>query len=106
MPRLPLEWDPSWDDDWQARENKLEEEIEDEHPRKPAEAVEFYRFGYASARRQPTHDWPEVEREMYEDYMSGLPEPGEPIVEHESDFREGVAWAHRGWEAGRAWPSD
>lgn len=101
MDRLPIEWNPSWDDDWQAQENKLSEEIEEDHPRIPEKAVEFYRYGYASARNQPINEWPDVEKDLYEDYMSGLPAPGAFEGGLETEFRQGIVWAHRGWEAGR-----
>jgi len=100
MARPKVEWDPSWDDDWQMAQHKLEQEIEQEHPYERKEAVEMYRYGFSAARRQPLHDWSDVESDLYQDYMSGAPEPGEP-VEQEKSWEEVREWAHRGWEAAR-----
>jgi len=95
------EWDPSWDKDWQAALGKLEEGIEEEHPLNPAEAVEYYRYGFIAARKHPLHEWPEVESEFYQDYMTGAPESGEQEGEEE-DWERAREWARRGWEVVRA----
>ena len=99
MAKPKVEWDPSWDDDWQAAQAKLEEEIETEHPRPPKEAVSFYRYGFGAALRHPTHEWSDVEADMYQDYMGGAPEPGES--EEDVDWEEAGLWARRGWLAAR-----
>ena len=96
MTRPKAEWDPSWDDDWQSAQGKLEQEIEDEHPLDPRAAVEFYRYGFGGARKHPLHDWSDVEVELYQDYMSGAPEPGE--AQEEMDWEQARQWAYRGWQ--------
>ena len=103
MARPKVEWDPSWDDDWQAVQGNLEEEIEEEHPHTPAEAVKLYRYGFGAARRHPTHEWSDVEAELYQDYMGGAPEPGEP--EPEEEWEEVRGWARRGWQAAHSYKS-
>ena len=100
MVRPKVEWDPSWDDDWQALQDKLEHEIEEEHPHNPDEAVELYRYGFSAAQKHPMHDWTDVESELYQDYMGGAPEPGEQ-QEEEMDWERVSEWARRGWEAAR-----
>ena len=96
MVRLKVEWDPSWDDGWPAAGGPdLESMIEEEHPPEPERAVEYYRYGFSVARRHPLHEWPDVESELYQDYMAGVTEPGE-----EEEWEEVRAWVHRGWEAG------
>ena len=99
MAKPKVEWDASWDDDWQSVQGKLEEEIETEHPRTAEEAVRFYKYGFSAARRHPTHEWSEIEEDMYQDYMSGAPEPGE--VEPEVEWERVSDWAHQGWLAGK-----
>ena len=91
------EWDPSWDEDWQAVLSRLEEEVEEEHPPSPEEAVEYYRYGFIAARKHPLHEWPDVESELYQDYMSGAPGPGEEESQEE-DWERAREWARRGWE--------
>ena len=98
MTKPKVEWDASWDDDWQSVKCKLEEEIESEHPRTPSEAVRFYKYGYSAARGHPTHEWSDVEADFYQDYMGGAPEPGE--TEPEMEWEHVSGWAHRGWLAG------
>jgi len=98
MTKPKVEWDASWDDDWQTFLGKLEDEIESEHPREPREAVRFYRMGFSAGRRHPTHDWADVETDMYQDYMGGAPEPGE--TEPDVEWEEASVWAHQGWLAG------
>jgi len=95
------EWDPSWDEDWQAVLSRLEEEVEEEHPPSPEEAVEYYRYGFIAARRHPLHEWPDVESELYQDYMSGAPGPGEEEGKEE-DWERAREWARRGWEVAHA----
>lgn len=95
MTRPKIEWDPSWDDGWQSVQGKLEQEVEDEHPLNPREAVEFYRFGFGAARKHPLHDWSDVETELYQDYMSGAPEPGE--AQADLDWEQARSWIYRGW---------
>ena len=95
MTKPRVEWDPSWDDGWQSVQTKLEQEIEDEHPLDPREAVELYRFGFGEARRHPLHDWSDVEVELYQDYMSGAPEPGE--AQEDVGWEQAREWAYRGW---------
>ena len=102
MRKPGVEWDPSWDEDWMAEQGKLEEEVEDEHPRKPEEAVELYRYGFSVAKAHPGREWSDVESELYQDYMTGAPEPGQegiPLPEEDWESRSG--WARSGWEAGR-----
>ncbi|GEM_PF-2168716 len=96
MERPRAEWDPSWDDDWQAAQPDLEEEIRDEHPPDPRKAVEYYRYGFIAAKRHPLHEWPSIEEELYEDFMTGA---GQPL--DEEGFEESREWFRRGWEAGR-----
>lgn len=98
MRRLKVEWDPSWDEDWLSAQRRLEDEIEEQRPRSPREAVEFYRYGFSIARRHPLHEWADVESNLYQDYMSGAPEPGEAETE-ETNWEDARAWAYRGWEA-------
>ena len=100
MVRPKVEWDPSWDDDWQSLQGELKDEVEDEHPRDPEEAVNLYRFGFSIARKHPIHDWSYIEGEMYQDYMSGAPEPGEEKGE-ENEWEAARSWIRRGWEAAR-----
>lgn len=104
MDRPKAEWDPSWDDDWQAAQGKLEEEIEDERPHPPGEAVSYYRYGFTEARRQSSLEWSDVEAEMYQDYMVGAPEPGEP-ANTGMGWEEASDWARRGWQAARIYKS-
>lgn len=98
MNELKLEWDPSWDDDWQAALRTIEEEMEEEHPLSPEQAVELYQYGFSAARKHPLREWPEVESELYQDYMSGAPEPGEFEDEEWETSRD---WARRGWESSK-----
>lgn len=99
-----VEWDPSWDTDWQAAQAKLEQEVEEEHPLNPKEAVEFYRYGFSVARKHPMHEWSDIESELYQDYMSGAPEPGEPEGEEEElGWEQARQWAYRGWRATRSY---
>lgn len=102
MKRPDIEWDPSWDIDWTDVRTELEDELEDEHPLNPEQAVELYRYGYSAARKAPSDTWSDVEADLYEDYMTGAPEPGPPHREgiNWDDMRD---WARRGWEAGRKW---
>lgn len=102
MVRPKVEWDPTWDDDWQAAQGGLEEEMEEEHPRNPEQAVQLYRYGFGAARREPVLLWSSVESDLYQDYMSGSPEPGpEEADEDELGWELARSWVQRGWEAGR-----
>jgi len=101
MARPKIEWDPSWDDDWQAVQGKLEDEIEQEHPKSPREAVQLYRHGFSAALLHPLHEWREIESELYQDYMAGAPEPGEEAEEEEAGWEQARGWAYRGWQAAR-----
>lgn len=105
MQKPKVEWDPSWDDDWKAAQEKLEQEIEDEHPLDPEQAVELYRYGFVEARRHPTREWSDVESKLYQDYMGGAPEPGEWQGE-ETGWEQARVWAHHGWEIARYRTSD
>ncbi len=101
MRRPKVEWDPSWDDDWQAAQPDLEAQIEADHPPQPERAVEYYRYGFSAAKRHPLHEWPDVQRELYEDYMTGLAELEEEERPGEGErWEQARVWAHRGWEAG------
>lgn len=102
MARPKVEWDPSWDEDWESEMGKLEEEMEDEHPRSPEEAVKLYRYGYSAARRHPMHEWSDVESELYQDYMTGAPEPGEPGSTNMA-WEQATDWVQRGWRAGHSY---
>ncbi|MHB0911992.1 MAG: hypothetical protein ACYC2Y_00925 [Armatimonadota bacterium] len=95
MARPKMEWDPSWDDDWAQALGPLEDELADEHPKNPRQAVEMYRYGYAAGKQQPPREWSDVESNLYQDYMSGAPEPGQMEWDEASDYAE------RGFEAGR-----
>jgi hypothetical protein len=96
--RPRVEWDPSWDDDWQSAQAKLEEEIEEDRPRNPKDAVDLYRYGFAVARRHPSREWSDVESELYQDYETGMSEPGALSGDTWTERR---SWAERGWEAAR-----
>ncbi len=102
MARPRAEWDPSWDDDWQAAQETLDEQIEEEHPHPPEEAVKFYRYGFIEAMQHPSHEWSDAEAEMYQDYMSGAPEPG-AVASMTMSWEEASDWVYRGWQAGRAY---
>ena len=104
MDRPKAEWDPSWDEDWQAVLGNLEEEIEDEHPRAPAEAVQYDQYGFSAAYRHPSREWSDVQSEVYQDYMTGAPEPGEPASTN-MDWQEASEWAQRGYQAARDYKS-
>lgn len=95
-----IEWNPSWDDDWMIAQRQLNDELEEEHPRNPEQAVELYRYGFVAAHRQPPPDWSNVESELYQDYMSGSPEPG-PAQTEDLDWEQSRSWAQRGYEASR-----
>lgn len=100
MIRPKVEWDPTWDDDWQAAETQLADELEEEHPRNPEQAVQLYRYGFGAAQKEPATLWSAVESDLYEDYMSGAPEPGYEGME-DLDWEQARAWAQRGWEAAK-----
>jgi hypothetical protein len=104
MTRPKAEWDPSWDDDWQAAQDQLGGQIEEQRPHPPAEAVQYYRHGFIAAMRHPAHDWSDVESELYQDYMAGAPEPNEPGSTNMS-WEEASDWVQRGWQAARAYGS-
>lgn len=96
MDRSRAEWDPSWDDDWQAAQPDLEEQIREDHPVDTGVAVEYYRFGFIAGKRHPMHELPTNAEALYEDFMTGV---GEPISEE--GFEETREWFHRGWDAAR-----
>lgn len=96
MQRPVSDWDPSWDDDWQAAQPDLEEQIREDHPPDPAKAVEYYRYGFVAAKRNAAYGRPENLSELYEDFMTGV---GEPIAEE--GYEETQGWLRRGWDAGR-----
>lgn len=96
MQRSRTEWDPSWDDDWQAAQPDLEAQIRDDRPPDPRLAVEYYRYGFIAAKRHPLHELPANEEELYEDYMTGV---GEPV--NEEGYEDTREWFHRGWNAAR-----
>lgn len=62
---------------WQSCRQRLEEEAEGKRPLSTRDIVECIRYGFVSPRRHPMHMWPEVEQEIYEDYMTGESEPAE-----------------------------
>lgn len=99
MDRPRVEWDPSWDDDWRTVQGRLEEEIEEKHPRNPEEAVSLYRYGFSTARQHPLKEWSFVESDLYEDYMGGAPRPGESPNEEDVDWDRIRTWAFHGWKA-------
>lgn len=96
MDRPRAEWDPSWDDDWQSAQPDLEKQIREDRPPDPGKAVEYYRHGFSVAKRHPSREWPENDRELYGDFMTGV---GEPV--EEEGFEETAEWFHRGWDAAR-----
>lgn len=100
MVRPKVEWDPSWDDDWQSVQGALETEIEEQQPPDRERALDLYRYGFSVARRRPTHTWSDVESDLYQDYMSVPLEEREEEGE-EPGWEHARAWAHRGWEAAR-----
>lgn len=103
MARPKAEWDPSWDDDWQAVQGELKDQIQEARPHPPGEAVNLYRYGFGRALQQPSREWSDVESEMYQDYMGGAPEPtGEPASTN-MDWEEATDWARRGWHAARGY---
>lgn len=99
MIRPTVEWDQSWDDDWQSAKVRLEDELEEEHPRNPEQALQLYRYGFGAAMREPVRMWSDVESTLYEDYMAGAPEPGSDQDLSEIEWEQARTWAHRGWEA-------
>lgn len=94
------ERDPSWDDDWRDVLPRVQDEIEEEHPPDPRQAVQYFQYGFAAGRKHPSHEWPEVEQDLYEDYMTGVSEPPDEQAE---GWQIARAWAHRGFEAGQAY---
>jgi len=62
---------------WQSCRQRLEEEAEGKRPLSSRDIVECIRHGFVSRRRHPMHMWPEVEQEIYEDYMTTELEPAE-----------------------------
>ncbi len=92
MRRHVLEWDPSWDDDWQAAQPDLERLIEEGCPPEPTKAVEYYKYGFIMRKKHPFHPWPEIEREIYQDYMTGQLE----LTEGE-DWEEARRYIKAGW---------
>jgi hypothetical protein len=99
MARPKIEWDATWDDDWQTVKVRLEDELEEEHPRNPEQAVQLYRYGFGTARREPVLMWSDVESNLYEDYMGGAPEPGMERAPDDLEWEQVREWAQRGWEA-------
>lgn len=100
MAKPEFEWEPSWNDDWLAVQDELEDMVEKEEPLNPEEAVEMYRYGFSMARRHPRRDWSDVESDLYQDYMSGAPEPRREDLE-QTGWDRSREWAQRGWQAGR-----
>lgn len=100
MPLPKAEWDPSWDDDWQTARETLDEQIEEEHPHTAEDAVQYYRYGFIEAKRHPSHEWTDVESEMYQDYMTGAPEPS-AVASTGMPWDEASDWVQRGWQAAR-----
>jgi hypothetical protein len=96
MHRPSSEWNPDWDQDWQAAQPDLEEQLREDHPSDPRKAIAHYRRGFIAAKRHPFRESPENERELYEDYMTGS---GEPSSQEGVDETHG--WFRRGWDAAR-----
>ena len=62
---------PSWDESWQTYQESLQPEIEEEKPVRCEEAV-YHRLCRMHARRRHPHvEWSDVEKNVYEDYMTG-----------------------------------
>ena len=100
MAGLRAEWDPSWDDDWQAAQNQLTGPIEEERPHPPAEALQYYRHGFSEGMGHPDYEWSDVQSDIYQDYMAGAPAPNEPGGPNLS-WEEVSEWVQRGWQAAR-----
>lgn len=96
-----IEWNLSWDDDWQSAKNNLEDELAEEHPPNPEKAIEYYRYGFSIGHKHPLLEWSDVESDIYQDYMTGAQES---LTEEsdESDWEHARVWTHLGWKAGRA----
>jgi len=46
-------WNHSWDKDWEEAERELELKLEADHTPHPKSAIQFYRHGFAAAKRRP-----------------------------------------------------
>jgi len=90
-------WNHSWDKDWEEAERELELKLEADHTPHPKSAIQFYRHGFAAAKRRPAVEWSEAEADIYQDYMSGLKDSTSEIP-----WEEAREWARAGWRAARA----
>jgi hypothetical protein len=75
--RRTLRLERPWNEFWQSCRQRLEEEAAARRPLSAREVVECLRYGFVGPRRHPVHMRPEVEQEIYEDYMSGQADLGD-----------------------------
>jgi len=78
MTQPRTEWDATWDDDWPTSKNSDPHFLNDEQAVSPLDAVNIILYGHPKPENGELIR-SDVEADVYQDYMTGSPEPGDEL---------------------------